>query len=119
MRGPQPPPPPPQALPPQQQSRGLTLIFSATADSQRLALRNDRALRKRSKAVEKAIRFLAQNLRHPGLKTHEWKGRKCPHGDKLFEAYAENLTPGAYRIFFCYPPDQQGTIFVVAITPHP
>ena len=38
--------------------------------------------------------------------------------EKVFEAYAQNRTPGAYRVFWCYGP-QQGQIIIVAITPHP
>ena len=40
-----------------------------------------------------------------------------PH-DKVFEAYAQNRTPGAYRVFWCYGPEA-GQITVIAITPHP
>ena len=60
------------------------------------------------------------NLRHPGLKTHEFKGRACPHGGKLYEAYAQNNTPGAFRIFWCYAPSPpRDTILIVEITEHP
>lgn len=38
--------------------------------------------------------------------------------NKVFEAYAQNRTPGAYRIFWCYGP-QKTQITVLAITPHP
>ncbi|MCH2547738.1 MAG: hypothetical protein MK052_09040 [Alphaproteobacteria bacterium] len=37
---------------------------------------------------------------------------------EVFEAYAENKTPGAYRIFWFYGPDKK-EITIVAITPHP
>jgi len=46
-------------------------------------------------------------------------------GEKAFEAYAENDTPGAYRIFWHYGPDEVAekkrtpVITVVAITAHP
>lgn len=60
------------------------------------------------------------DLRHPGLNTHEFKGRPCPHGRKLFEAYAQNNTPGAYRIFWCHMPAPEiRTLYIVAITKHP
>jgi hypothetical protein len=83
------------------------------------ALKLEPHLAKRLKAVTKALRLLSDNPRHPGLSTHEWKSTLCPHGEKLWEAYAENQTAGAYRIFFCYPPGRRGTICIVAITPHP
>ena len=40
------------------------------------------------------------------------------------EAYAQNNTTGAYRIFFCYMKEESGgkkqaVISVIAITPHP
>jgi hypothetical protein len=41
-----------------------------------------------------------------------------PNGEKVFEAYVENRTPGAYRIFWYYGP-QSGEITVFAMTPHP
>jgi hypothetical protein len=69
--------------------------------------------------VKKALRLLENDPRHPGLRTHEWSAVGCPHGDKIWEAYAENNTPGAYRIFFCYMPAQRRVILVLAITPHP
>jgi hypothetical protein len=46
-------------------------------------------------------------------------------GEKIFEAYAQNNTPGAYRIFWHYGPDEitskkrAPVITIVAITPHP
>lgn len=95
------------------------LEISAQADEHLKSLRADRSVARHLKAVEKALRFLRQDPRHPALNTHVWKSEKCPHGDKLFEAYAENKTPGAYRIFFCYPPGRPNIITIVAITPHP
>ncbi len=93
--------------------------FSEPADTAFAELRDDPSRAKRYRAVQKALRLLENNPRHPGLNTHEWRGRTCPHGDTLFEAYAENNTPGAYRVFFCYAPNQRGAILIVAITPHP
>ena len=77
-----------------------------------------RGLQKRYKAVVKAIRFLAVDPRHPSLQTHEFTSLKGPGGEKVFEAYAEQATPAAYRIFWYYGP-QKDQITLVAITPHP
>lgn len=98
---------------------GFRLLFypSATAELSKLA--GDGNLKKREKAVKKALAFLEANPRHPGLNTHKLEGLRCPHDGDLFEAYAENNRPGAYRITFCYPPDQQNTIAVVDIIVHP
>ena len=43
---------------------------------------------------------------------------KGPKGEKVFEAYAEQLTPAAYRVFWYYGPAAK-QITIIAITPHP
>lgn len=70
--------------------------------------------------VDTAVRLLMANPRHPGLHTHEYETIPHPYtkGGKVFEAYAQNNTPGAYRIFWCYGPGK-GEITMIAITPHP
>jgi hypothetical protein len=80
-------------------------------------LKTDKGLFKRYTAVKKAIQFLSQNPRHPGLQTHEFTTLKGPKGEKVFEAYAEQSTPAAYRIFWCYGPDKK-QITIIAITAH-
>ncbi len=71
------------------------------------------------KQVAKAVQLLAENPRHPSLQTHEYESLPHPRGDgKVFEAYAQNHTPGAYRVFWCYGPGA-GEITIIAITPHP
>lgn len=57
-------------------------------------------------------------LRHPSLRTHKYHGETGPHGQEVFEAYAQNRTPGAYRVFWCYGPTSK-KITILAITPHP
>ena len=52
-------------------------------------IKADKGLIKRYKAITKAIRFLSENPRHPGLSTHEFTTLKGPEGEKIFEAYAE------------------------------
>ena len=70
--------------------------------------------------VAKAIRLLCQNPRHPSLHTHEFTSLPHPYrqGDKVFEAYAQNDTPAAYRVFWCYGPDR-GDVTIISIGPHP
>lgn len=80
-------------------------------------LKNTAHLEKRYKAAVKALELLKQNPQHPGLQTHEFTSLKGPEGEKVFEAYAEQDTPAAYRIFFYYG-DSRGEIVIVAITPH-
>jgi len=72
------------------------------------------------KQVSKCVELLAVNPRHPGLHTHEYHSLPHPYdkNQKVFEAYAQNRTPGAYRVFWCYGPDRN-QITILAITPHP
>lgn len=72
------------------------------------------------KQVYKTIQLLEQNPRHPGLRTHEYVSLRHPYDakQKVFEAYAQHKTPGAYRVFWCYGPDPR-KITILAITPHP
>lgn len=81
-------------------------------------LKKDKGLEKRYDAVRKAIRFLSENPRHNSLKTHKFTTLAGPKGEKVFEAYAEQATPAAYRIFWYYGPDRN-QITILAITPHP
>lgn len=102
--------------------------FTALTDAARASLEHRRA-NKRAKAsnveglfkqVEKCVRLLLENPRHPGLNTHEFHSIEHPYdkGGKVFEAYAQNRTPGAYRVFWCYGP-AKGQVTILAITPHP
>lgn len=72
------------------------------------------------KQVHKCLQFLTANPRHPGLQTHAFHSIPHPYnkGEKVFEAYAQHRTPGAYRVFWCYGP-QKGELTIIAITPHP
>jgi hypothetical protein len=95
----------------------FVLRFTPTAKASLKELKESAHLEKRFKAVSKALRFLQEEPRYPGLQTHEFYSFKGPHGEKVFEAYAEQDTPAAYRIFFFYG-QQRGEIVIVAITPH-
>jgi hypothetical protein len=81
-------------------------------------LQNDAGLAKRWRAVRKALALLETNPRHPGLNTHKYTALTGPDGVEVFEAYAENRTPAAYRIFWHYGPGKS-VITILAITPHP
>lgn len=76
------------------------------------------SLKKRLKAVRKALSYLQSNPRHSSLNTHKYTSIEGPYGEEIFEAYAENNTPAAYRIFWYYGPDKK-QITVIAITKHP
>lgn len=72
------------------------------------------------KQVAKCIALIAENPRHPGLQTHQFLSVPHPYkaDGKVFEAYAQNRTPGAFRVFWCYGPERD-QITIIAITPHP
>lgn len=92
------------------------LLYTPTASEQYDALK--KAGSKQFRAVDKALDFLAANPRHRGLNSHKFTSQKGPGGCDIWESYAENNTPGAYRIFWHYGPDK-GQITVFAIVPHP
>lgn len=94
------------------------LIFTDIASSHLNELQKNPALKKRFKAVRKALGYLETNPKHPSLNTHKFSGLSKKCGKEIFEAYAENHTPQAYRIFWCYGPNKN-EITIVAITPHP
>ncbi|MBJ7608184.1 MAG: hypothetical protein JF887_01975 [Candidatus Dormibacteraeota bacterium] len=72
------------------------------------------------KQVAKTIQQLAADPRHNSLNTHAYESLENPFDSrgKIFEAYAQNSTPGAYRVFWCYGPEK-GDLTIIAITPHP
>jgi len=94
------------------------LEFTDEAKGQLEWLCAEPTLSKRLKSVRKALGYLETDPRHRSLQTHKFQSLKGPNKEEVFEAYAENQTPAAYRIFWYYGP-AQGTITVIAITPHP
>lgn len=94
------------------------LHFSKEAKAKLKDLKENKGLAKRYKAVKKALKNLRQNPRHPSLQTHPYLSLNGPDGEKVFEAYAEQHTPAAYRIFFYYG-STRGTIMILTIVPHP
>jgi hypothetical protein len=101
------------------------LLFTATADGQLTALEGNPVKAGLLKQVRKALGYLEADPAHPSLKSHEFTSIAGVNGEKIFEAYAQNNTPGAYRIFWHYGPDElhgkkrTPVITIVAITPHP
>ncbi|HSP41657.1 MAG TPA: hypothetical protein VLO11_02200 [Luteolibacter sp.] len=94
------------------------LLFTDQAGADLDSLEADAGLAKRLKAVRKALGLLETNPRHPGLNTHKFSSLEGPRGEEVFEAYAENKTPAAWRIFWYYGPEKK-QITILAITPHP
>ena len=94
------------------------LVFTSEARDQLAELERTPARAKQLRAVRKTLGLLETNLRHPSLKTHEFHSLHGVADEKVFEAYAENRTPGAFRVFWHYGPGK-AQITIVAITPHP
>jgi hypothetical protein len=101
------------------------LRFTDESAGQLKVLATDPARRGIYKQVLKTLGLLELNIRHPGLNTHEYQSLEGLKGERVWEAYAQNQTPGAYRVFFHYGPDQGSgkrrvpVVTIVAITPHP
>ena len=58
------------------------------------ALKADKALEKRFKAVSKCLRLLANNPRHPGLNTHKYSSLSGENGEEVFEGVMFTLDFG-------------------------
>jgi hypothetical protein len=99
--------------------------FTPTAGRQYSVLEDSPSQAAIFEQVRKAIGYLEIDPHHPSLNTHEFTSLTGVNGEKVFEAYAQNNTPGAYRIFWHYGPDElkgkkrTPVITIVAITPHP
>jgi hypothetical protein len=94
------------------------LLFTREAQAALVSLGKNPNAAKRLRAVRKTLGLLESNPRHPGLQTHQYSKLSGPRSEKVFEAYAENRTPAAFRVFWFYGPEA-GQITIVAITPHP
>lgn len=96
----------------------FALFWTPEAEDNLKHLEIQKALSSRLKAVRKALAYLESNPRHKSLNTHKYSSLQGPNGEEVFEVYAQNRTPGAYRIFWHYGPGSE-VITVIAITPHP
>lgn len=94
------------------------LEFSPTAVEQYKKLENDPSFKRIFKDVRQALGRMETNLRHPSLNTHEYYSLKGLNNEKVFVSYAQQNTPGAYRIFWHYGPGRE-VISIIGITPHP
>ena len=67
------------------------LIFTPQADSDLQEIEDDPSKKKVLNAVRKTLGFMETNLRHPSLNTHEFTSLEGPNGEKVFEAYVQQL----------------------------
>ena len=104
----------------------FTVELTPTAEANKKAIDKDKSDPGLSRQVNKALGFLSSNPKHPSLVSHKFESLTNPKNSKepIFESYAQNNTPSAYRIFWIYgsirrPPTSGKIITVFAITPHP
>lgn len=94
------------------------ILFTDHADEQMDELEKAKDKKFAYKAILKILGFMETNLRHPSLNTHEYNDMLGPNGEKVFESYAQNKTPGAYRIFWHYGPSKK-QLTILEVSPHP
>ena len=94
------------------------LWFTPMAVEQLAEIERNPALKKRLKAVRKTLGLMEVNLKHPSLNTHKFQSLLGPRGEQVFESYAENKTPAAFRVFWSYGPGKK-VITILSITAHP
>lgn len=93
------------------------LQFSEEATLKLKELELDKSKKGLLKQVRRVLGYMETNLKHPSLNTHKFTEISCKLGD-VFESYAQNNTPGAYRIFWAYGPGKR-ELYILDITPHP
>jgi hypothetical protein len=84
------------------------LRFTPAAREALVALEVDRSKVALFRQVRKTLGLLETNLRHPSLQTHRFRSLRAPDGGDVFEAYVQQHTPAAFRVFFCYGPRSHG-----------
>ena len=83
------------------------LLFTDEANADMDRIEKNKTHLKRLKSVRKTLAYLETNPRHPSLNTHKYTSIKGANSEEIFEAYAENKTPRAYRIFWHYGPKKR------------
>ena len=94
------------------------LLFTLQASQDLDQLENDLSLHKRYKAVIKALGYLENNPRHPCLNTHKYFSLQAPHGEEVFEAYAENNPPQHTGFFGIMAPIKNKLLFLLLHPTH-
>lgn len=94
------------------------LLFTDDAKDEMLELMHKKDKKAVFKAVSKVLGLMETDLRHPSLNTHKYDALEGPNGEEVFESYAQNRTPDAYRIFWHYGPGK-GKITILEVCPHP
>lgn len=66
----------------------------------------------------KALKLLAEDPRHPGLRTHEIEVLSHRYGMKVWQSYLENKKSNAMRMYWVYGPGLE-MITIIGLEPHP
>ncbi len=93
----------------------MQLLFTQRAAQDLKQLEQDVSKKDFVRGLYRTLAYMALDLRHPSLNTHEYHNLNGPQGEKVFEAYVH---PGAYRIFWYYGPLKE-ELTIVAIVQHP
>lgn len=73
------------------------IIFSTEASTALVKLQQTDF--KKYQKVLKTLGLMEINLRHHSLNIHKYESLSGPNGKEIFEAYVENKTPAAFRVF--------------------
>ncbi len=95
----------------------VSLAFTDEAKAQLTELKREKSRAAQYKAVTKALKYLVANPRHPSLNSKRY--HSIPGHTKVFESHAQQHTPGAFRIFWEYHPDERKVIIILMIVKHP
>lgn len=98
------------------------LRYATQANQMITQVERDPSQQVKLRKVRKALRHLEENPRFPGLHSHLYESFPVDQKVKVWDSYVENRTPGAWRIFWRYgpnEPDGQAVITVLHIGPHP
>lgn len=94
------------------------LLLTDTSKKELAELKHEKSKKAVLNAVIKSLKFLETNPKHPSLNSKPYKSLSGPDGEKIWESYAQQHTPGAYRIFWFYGPGRK-QITITSIIPHP
>ena len=101
------------------------LRFSPTsADAITKLVNGGAASRAKLKKVRKALGLLQADPMYPGLHSHLYQYFPGLEKGKVWDSYVENRTPGAWRIYWMYGPNEVrdgkeiSIITVLVIGPH-
>ncbi len=95
----------------------MAFILLLTTQATKALASSKRDIRKYRKVV-RCLARIEQDPGYPGLNSHPYEEIKGPLGEKIWESYAENSTPSAWRVWWYYGP-QTGEITIYDIGPHP